>query len=598
LLHSEILERENDLKHMKKTVFLIILFIIHYSMFGQIWSCGNEDEDKKVEIERRLQIQKIKNAHPFSKSAGINYIAIKMHLFGLDNGTGYLDANSINDALAELNRQFKPINVEFYFSGTDFNYYPNTLFNNANQTSIEDAAFHTTNGVNNAMNLYVSSVVKSPPPSGPVSGGWSYITPNSQFYNRTWISSSQFNDNKTTIHEVGHYFGLLHTFNNSTNTLISARELVTRNFNESSPRFSANCRETGDYVCDTPSDPRGNGNATVTNCSYSGTVRDANSDLFKPDVSNYMDYNFCAPNYFTGNQYSRMADGLLIVKNNSNNFTLTAPETLQNPPSNLLISNSSFKGYINLSWKDNSSVETGYIIERGTSPEGPFIPLAGVKANTTVCNNLLLVPFSDNYFRVKPSNSKSNYSFVSSPIIGIPPSISIIGSTIGTPWTTDVELSTTDGEVYTLNNYTITQGEAKFRQNFTWSPSSIDWGSIAFPSGTAITSGPNIPIPSGMYSIIFNRITGAYQFNTSLGTRTVDFENSWIYPNPVKNRLFIQPSPKITIEKIVVTDFSGKIILSQSQDFHSISVEQLARGMYFVTLFSGDKQYSNKFIKE
>ncbi len=51
--------------------------------------------------------------------------------------------------------------------------------------------------------------------------------------------------------------------------------------------------------------------------------------------------------------------------------------------------------------------------------------------------------------------------------------------------------------------------ESKFRENMDWS---INWGDDAFPAGTGITNGPNIPVVPGKYSVIFNGSTFDYNF--------------------------------------------------------------------------------------
>lgn len=89
------------------------------------------------------------------------------------------------------------------------------------------------------------------------------------------------------------------------------------------------------------------------------------------------------------------------------------------------------------------------------------------------------------------------------------PSIGIIGTSVN-GWNDDVDLQTSDGIKYTLLNYPLAAGLAKFRQDNSWN---INWGNSTFPSGTGIQDGPNIPIPSlGNYDIIFNRLTGEYLF--------------------------------------------------------------------------------------
>jgi len=93
--------------------------------------------------------------------------------------------------------------------------------------------------------------------------------------------------------------------------------------------------------------------------------------------------------------------------------------------------------------------------------------------------------------------------------LGPYPSIGVLGSAL-TGWDADVDMSTADGEVYTLSDYPLTLGALKFRQNNTWS---INWGGTTFPTGTGTFFGPDIPVISASnYDITFNRITGEYSF--------------------------------------------------------------------------------------
>ena len=89
------------------------------------------------------------------------------------------------------------------------------------------------------------------------------------------------------------------------------------------------------------------------------------------------------------------------------------------------------------------------------------------------------------------------------------PSVGILGTSLN-GWDVDVDLQTTDGITYTLLNYPLTAGFAKFRQDNSWN---VNWGSNTFPSGFAYLYGPDIPIPIlGNYDIIFNRLSGDYSF--------------------------------------------------------------------------------------
>lgn len=350
-------------------------------------------------------------------NASTIYIPIKMHLFGEDDNTGFADENAVNDMIAELSRIYgKNQNIEFFFAGTSFNKYANSAMNNrgTGTSSEEERQFNLTNGATNAINLYVARSVRG-------TGGYSYITPTAQAYNLMYVVTGQLNDDKTTPHEMGHYFGLGHTFNQSTATDANGnpdysngkRELVTRLTNETSPRLSANCSVSGDYFCDTEADPYGATGSAVSNCIVTANL-DANGDTFSPNMNNFMNYYWCRGNgyAFTPQQVSKMQDSYLMMNERTSFFT--APETTQSAPSNLQITSGLYAGTLELSWTDNSDVETGYIIEIAEAGTQDFTPVGGVAANTTTFKLPASVDASKQYvFRVKPSNSMKTYSTVS-----------------------------------------------------------------------------------------------------------------------------------------------------------------------------------------
>lgn len=88
------------------------------------------------------------------------------------------------------------------------------------------------------------------------------------------------------------------------------------------------------------------------------------------------------------------------------------------------------------------------------------------------------------------------------------PVISIIGTGIA-DWATEVDMQSTDGINYLLENQTLKNGEVKFRQDHQWY---INWGASSFPWGAGYSNGPNIPVTEGKYNIMFNRMYGNYNF--------------------------------------------------------------------------------------
>ncbi len=93
------------------------------------------------------------------------------------------------------------------------------------------------------------------------------------------------------------------------------------------------------------------------------------------------------------------------------------------------------------------------------------------------------------------------------------PNIGLLGGSTVTGWNSDTDMVTTDGVVYTLDNVVITVPDTdpgvKFRQDDDWP---LNWGGGAFPAGTAVFNGGNIPATNGTYNVTFNLSTLAYSF--------------------------------------------------------------------------------------
>ena len=88
--------------------------------------------------------------------------------------------------------------------------------------------------------------------------------------------------------------------------------------------------------------------------------------------------------------------------------------------------------------------------------------------------------------------------------------VGIIGSATPGGWDADTDMTqdAMDTAIWTIN-IDLVAGEAKFRANDDWA---INWGDVAFPNGTGIQGGGNIPVFTGNYDITFNTVSGEYSF--------------------------------------------------------------------------------------
>jgi hypothetical protein len=95
-----------------------------------------------------------------------------------------------------------------------------------------------------------------------------------------------------------------------------------------------------------------------------------------------------------------------------------------------------------------------------------------------------------------------------------------------------------------------------------------------------------------------SRIT-VYNSFTSLGLNTYKKEKDiTIYPNPTTSVLHLECSNEVIIDKIVVRDLTGKIVVQQAEITSEINVEKLAAGIYTLEADSGKNKFKTKFIKK
>jgi len=171
-------------------------------------------------------------------------------------------------------------------------------------------------------------------------------------------------------------------------------------------------------------------------------------------------------------------------------------------------------------------------------------------------------------------------------------SIGILGTSVN-GWDTDVDMNTTDGVTYTLDNYPLTDGLLKFRQDNSWT---YNWGGT-FPTATGVAGGSDIPVsPAGTYNISFNRNTLAYSFTNTggLGVNNLNKSTFKVYPNPT-NTIWNFESNNEVISKITITNMLGKVIATTSTS--SFDASSLSSGIYFAQIETPNSKETIKVIK-
>ena len=126
-------------------------------------------------------------------------------------------------------------------------------------------------------------------------------------------------------------------------------------------------------------------------------------------------------------------------------------------------------------------------------------------------------------------------------------------------------------------------------------------GSTSLTTNTFYYCSQTINGCEGVRKAIYVKVTVALVGN-STNTAVVKMETMLtiftIYPNPTKSILSIETSNNNMIDKVVVVDLLGKVILDETPVHNQINVEQFTSGTYILQVYSGEEMFVTKFIKE
>jgi Pregnancy-associated plasma protein-A len=275
---------------MKAWILIIALIVAQLNLAAQ--SCGTNVLANQIQLESTLSIPTISSTQSLPKVNRNLSVAFYVVLDTLKQAG--VTASQINDAITRLNNDFSPIGLQFHICS--INYVENYQFDNI-QAGGNENALTLSYSTKDVINIYLATGVLDPF-MNPVKG-YTYMpasSKNSIFLAKYFLVGSELS------HQMGHFFNLYHTHENT-----FGRENVAR----------VNCDKTGDLCCDTEADPNIYGMVNAY-CIFSDeNLKDANGALYNPSSKNIMSYStdICRC-FFSPMQYQRIAHAVLNLKNN------------------------------------------------------------------------------------------------------------------------------------------------------------------------------------------------------------------------------------------------------------------------------------------
>lgn len=298
---------------MKKVKFLILLLLLLLgqgkNLFAQ-FQCGTpspNDQQKQELLELFRQFKQQKNARAIT-----NYrVAVKANVVSGNNASSFLSESDVREIINNANLYLQNINIQLYLYNDKVFQIKSDQY--ADFKIVDEVALRQANDVSDAINIYFVKYITLQ--NLTILSGYAALpsyaaSTNRIFYSYFERTEDDFNNlkNKTFLHEIGHYFGLLHTFQDSNHADISKRELVTRG-------AGSNCVSTGDQLCDTQADPFERLPLIYAfNCDEKtpSNLQDAHGNTFSPPIDNIMSYQQRCGNVFTEQQYQKMQASFAI----------------------------------------------------------------------------------------------------------------------------------------------------------------------------------------------------------------------------------------------------------------------------------------------
>lgn len=262
--------------NFKSTLFPFFIFCCIHVGLAQ-----NRDSDVDTSHTVHFdpdEMQKVYTASFRLEAGQIDIVPIRIHILANQLGQK-ADSAVVMSSLAKANLEFEKIGIKFQLCARIEYVLNDRLY--ALDSYAEESEMLSNYNDPGTLDIFYVGAINHKSACGYATLGWNW----------DGFVVMLCNNDKVLIHELGHYFNLLHTHDD-----LYEKELVN----------GSNCLTGGDRVCDTKADPNVYGLVDF-NCQYIGTAKDANGAFYTPPVDNHMSYsNQDCRIKFTDQQRTRM----------------------------------------------------------------------------------------------------------------------------------------------------------------------------------------------------------------------------------------------------------------------------------------------------